>query len=97
MPACGSEIFFSQAGGRFSAAVRTEQGFDNDPPQLMFEAARGRVFGMTVPSGDAQRFIIGTREQESLAALAGGAPSAGITVVLNWFEELKQRVPTGGQ
>ena len=37
------------------------------------------------------RFLMVAMDEETVAA------SRRITVVINWFEELKERVPTGGR
>jgi hypothetical protein len=57
------------------------------PPALMFQGYRD--FDVT-RKGD--KFVIIVPEEK--AARAGPAPRARIDVVLNWFEELRQRVQT---
>ena len=71
-----------------------EEPFDAGAPQLVLEDAFLRELGQNAGSYDIsrndQRLLMITAE----AADDDEAPS-GINVVLNWFEELKQRVPTG--
>ena len=59
-------------------------------PEFLFQTRfPGAIFGGIeeyVPSADGQRFLMNVAVEES---------AAPITVVLNWFEEPKQRVPTG--
>ncbi len=88
----GTEIFYVSGGGQRSVVEVTKE------PELSFSAPRP-LFEVTgfLPrndvSADGQRFL-GT-------ILAGNVETAGepvtprINVVLNWFEELKQRVPGG--
>ena len=74
----------------------TEPRFEPLGLEVLFDApfynpaAHRRHYDITP---DGQRFLmIGTRSDAD-----EGAVSPRINVVLNWFEELKQRVPTGGR
>ena len=67
-------------------AVQVHAGPSFGIPEPLFQT---RVTGNRthyVPSRDGQRFLV----NEALDAVA-----SPITVVVNWQEELKQRVPTG--
>ncbi len=66
--------------------VQAEPSFTATRPRLLFEGQYGNDFDV---APDGQRFLM---IQESVQDSA--APQQ-INVVLNWFEELKQRVPTG--
>ena len=88
----GTEIIYRPGGGQRSVVEVTRE------PELSFSAPRPlfEVAGFQVQndvSADGQRFLgvlpAGTVET------AGESASPRINVVLNWFEELKQRVPTG--
>ena len=73
--------------------TKTQPTFSASTPKLLFEDPyeRGGAAGVTnyTVAADGQRFVmIKAAEQE------GGAPTQ-INVVLNWFEELKRRVPAG--
>ncbi len=71
--------------------IQTEPSFSPGRPRVLFEASyysrivTGADYGV---SPDGQRFLmIKAPEQETVLTQ--------INVVLNWFEELKRRVPTG--
>ena len=87
----GEEIVFWSGLDMASVAVATEPEFTHATPQVLYR----RAF-----RGDAEVTADGERFLELKAADAGGLVEAStprINVVLNWFEELKQRVPTGGR
>jgi hypothetical protein len=68
--------------------TNTKSNFSADKPKLVFE--RRYATYNTMPAydvtPDGQRFL--------LAKTAGQGPQE-INIVLNWIEELKQKVPTG--
>jgi hypothetical protein len=72
--------------------VATQPGFTAGTPRMLFE---GRYEPAPVPvpnydvSPDGQRFLMLKPSEQAQAA------PTQINVVLNWFEELKQKVPTG--
>ena len=73
--------------------VATQTGFSAGKPRLLFERPYFRsdfpLVGTAYDvSADGQRFLM-VKETEPAAAVTQ------INVVLNWFEELKRRVPTG--
>ena len=75
-----------------AAAIETRQEFAAAKPKLLFEGHyEPALYGFQPNfdvSPDGQKFLmIKASDQES-------APTQ-INVVLNWFEELKQKVPTG--
>jgi dipeptidyl aminopeptidase/acylaminoacyl peptidase len=87
----GRELFYRNVDKMMSVDITTQRGFSAGTPRMLFE---GRYAPPPVPltnydiSLDGQRFLmIKPSEQEA-------APTK-INVVLNWFEELKQKVPTG--
>ena len=90
----GKELFFSSLDGRQMFAVSVQSGatFVAARPQVLFEfdmlrqTAGNRPYDIA-PDG---RFLI-IRSGQSEAA---GATASDMIVVLNWLEELKQRVPT---
>jgi hypothetical protein len=72
--------------------IATQPGFVAGTPRMLFE---GRYEAVPVPihnfdvSPDGQRFLmLKPSEQEQ-------SEHTQINVVLNWFEELKQKVPAG--
>lgn len=90
----GRELFYLQGGSMYAVAVETQAAeFSFDRPVLLFS---GSFFGAPDPETRSYdvardgRFLMIQREG---ATDASNAP-ARIVVVQNWFEELKQRVPT---
>jgi Tol biopolymer transport system component len=78
----GAELFYLRSDGALMSVAVTDAGFGN--PTRLFEAPAGTfTFGVT---DGGQRFLFGVPTGESL--------ESEIHVVLNWFEELKERVPT---
>jgi Tol biopolymer transport system component len=87
----GRELFYRNGGKVMAVDIATQPGFAAGKPRMLFE---GPYEQPPVPianydvSPDGQRFLmLKPSEQEA-------APTQ-INVVLNWFEELKRRVPTG--
>ena len=98
----GRELFYRNGDAVLETLVKTDPGFRVDAPKLLFRGAYsfGGVsssFSMTEVfsrvswdiSPDGKRFLM---MKESSPASAGEGPRK-INIVLNWFEELKQRVP----
>jgi Tol biopolymer transport system component len=88
----GRELFYRSGDKMMAVDITTQPGFAAGKPRLLFE---GRYEPAPVPianydvSPDGQRFLmVKPTEQEQ------AAPTQ-INVVLNWFEELKRRVPVG--
>jgi Tol biopolymer transport system component len=93
----GSELYFMQQGGRIMAAAldetATDLGFTT--PQALFELPPN-VLATFDPAGDG-RFLAVERIINPSGDPDDEQPAGGpqIHVVLNWIEELKERVPTG--
>jgi len=89
----GRELFYFVAPGTLMA-VRVEPGasFAAGSPAIVFQGQYATPQGARQysVSPDGRRFLM-----IKDAASAGNAPPPKITVVLNWFEELKRRVSTG--
>jgi serine/threonine-protein kinase len=88
----GRELFYRAGDKMMAVDIATQPGFAAGTPRKLFE---GRYELAPVPindydvSPDGQRFLmVKPTEQEQ------AAPTQ-INVVLNWFEELKRRVPAG--
>jgi len=86
----GHELFYRSGDKMMASEITTQPGFAAGKPRMLFQGQ----YDPNIPranydvSPDGQRFLmIKTNEQES-------APTQ-INVVLNWFEELKQKVPAG--
>jgi Tol biopolymer transport system component len=88
----GRELFYRSGDKMMVVDVATLPGFAAGKPRMLFE---GGYEPALVPnfnydvSPDGQRFLMLKPSDE-----AQSAPTQ-INVVLNWFEELKQKVPTG--
>jgi Tol biopolymer transport system component/predicted Ser/Thr protein kinase len=86
----GREIFYRNGDKMMAVDVTTQPTFSAGKPKMLFD---GRyLFSNGSPadydvSADGQRFLMIKASEE--------APSTQINIVLNWFEELKEKVPTG--
>jgi eukaryotic-like serine/threonine-protein kinase len=89
----GKELFYVNLTRLFSVSVQTQPGFSfGNPVQLPIDMVQLQVSGIRnydiTPDG--KQFIALLPPQLSSGA---ARPAQQIQVVLNWFEELKQRVP----
>ena len=90
-PRNGRELFYRNDNQMMAVEVTTTPTFSAGNPKLLFEgnfqmgAAARASYDVTA---DGTRFLM---IQES----GLGSEADQINVVLNWFEELKERVPTG--
>lgn len=85
----GRELFYILDDKTMAVDVKTEPGFSAGVPKLLYAGRYiGSLSGAHDVSPDGRRFL---RIQPTESAQAG----AQINVVINWFEELKRRVPTG--
>ncbi len=88
----GRELFYRSGNKMMAVEITTEPNFVLGSARMLFE--RGQYMPPTGPysypfpnydvSPDGQRFLMITKESKPQ-----------INVVLNWFEELKHRVPPG--
>jgi Tol biopolymer transport system component/predicted Ser/Thr protein kinase len=86
----GRELFYRAGKKMMAVDVTTEGTFSVGKPKVLFEGTyvlTPRSFPDYDVSPDGQRFLM-------LKAAEQATPTQ-INVVLNWFEELKQKVPTG--
>jgi Tol biopolymer transport system component len=88
----GRELFYRSGDKMMAVDIVTQAGFAAGKPRILFEG-KYEPSPLTNPnydvSPDGQRFLM-LRPSETEQT----APTQ-INVVLNWFEELKQKVPTG--
>jgi Tol biopolymer transport system component len=87
----GRDLFYRNGDKMMAVDVSTQPSFSPGTPRALFERHyRLTPFPQTIPtfdvSSDGQRFLM-IKENEQA--------STQINIVLNWFEELKQRVPAG--
>jgi eukaryotic-like serine/threonine-protein kinase len=88
----GRELFYRTGDKMMAVDITTQPGFAAGKPRMLFEGHYVPTPGTNSNydvSADGQRFLM-LKASESV----GSAPTQ-INVVLNWFEELKQKVPTG--
>jgi serine/threonine-protein kinase len=88
----GRELFYRSGAKLMAVDIATQPGFTVGKPRMLFEGPYTPASGTTPNydvSPDGQRFLM-LKPIES----AETAPTE-INVVLNWFEELKQKVPAG--
>ena len=84
------EIFYRSGNKMIAVEVKTQPTLNIGKPQVLFEgnyvfnAGPGAHYDVTP---DGQRFLMIKADDEQAAAFSQ------INVVLNWFEELKQKVP----
>ena len=88
----GHEIYYRNGGQLMGVSVETEPGFSAGNPEVLLDGLPDDhgVWNWMKPydvAPDGQRFLLVRKEE--------GSDPTQINVVLNWFEELKQRVPTG--
>ncbi len=83
----GDELFFRYGAQWFAASVTTEPQLQVGTPTEIFSGNYVNVPGYSYDIHPDGRFLV-------LEGLQVSPPSE-INVILNWFEELKQRVPTG--
>ena len=88
----GRELFYRSGSKLMAVDIATQPTFASGKPRMLFEGqyppAPGTADNFDV-SSDGQRFLM-IKPNE-----AGEAAPTQINVVLNWFEELKQKVPVG--
>jgi Tol biopolymer transport system component len=88
----GRELFYRSENKMMSVEIATKPSFSAGTPRKLFEGAYQLLSGISTPnydvSPDGQRFLMVKPVEQSQVA------STQINVVLNWFEELKQKVPT---
>jgi Tol biopolymer transport system component len=86
----GRELFYRSGDKMMAVDVATKPSFSAGKPRMLFQGQYAPTVG-TAPnydvSSDGQRFLMVQSSEQ-----AGAAPTQ-INVVLNWFEELKRRVP----
>jgi serine/threonine protein kinase/Tol biopolymer transport system component len=88
----GRELFYRNGDKMMSVEITTQSGFTAGRPQILFkgayEPAPYPISNYDV-SPDGQRFLMVKPIEHAELAVTQ------IVVVQNWFEELKQKVPTG--
>jgi hypothetical protein len=85
----GRELFYRDGDKVLAVDVSARPSFSAGKPRVLFEGRYVRAQG-SLPdydvSPDGQRFLMLKSVEQ---------PATQINIVLNWFEELKEKVPTG--
>ena len=88
----GKELFYRRGDKMMAVDITTQPSFSAGKPKMLFQGSYVPTTA-TVPlydvSPDGERFLMIKGSEQAQAA------PTQINVVLNWFEELKRRVPTG--
>jgi serine/threonine-protein kinase len=88
----GRELFYLNGSQMMLVTVETEPQFSSSRPSVLFvgdfpTVLGGRNYDI---SPDGKRFLIVQRT----ASAANETPTPTLEVIINWFEELRRRVPT---
>ena len=100
----GRELFYRSGDATMAVEVETEPTFKRGNPKTIF---KGMYSSSTLPKGTTTPWDISPDSKKFLMIKPSGVPAGGstaeklatapprpkINIVLNWFEELKQRVP----
>jgi predicted Ser/Thr protein kinase len=82
----GRELFYRNGDKMMAVDVQTSPVFRAGTPKVLFQGNYGSFYDV---APDGKRFLM------IKPPAAAQAPTAQVTVVLNWFEELRRRVPAG--
>jgi serine/threonine-protein kinase len=97
----GWELFYRNGDAIMAVSVRTEPSFSAEAPKTLFRGTYLSLSDIRAPlilnswdiSPDSKGFLMIKPPIEAGSGSTSAGPSK-IIVVLNWFEELKERVPT---
>ena len=87
----GRELFYRSGDKMMSVEITTQPSFTPGKPMVLFEGPylpTPATFANYDVASDGQRFLMLKASEQEQAVTQ-------INVVLNWFEELKRRVPSG--
>jgi Tol biopolymer transport system component len=90
----GRELFYRSGDKMMAVDIATQSGFAAGKPRMLFEGPyllTAATFPNYDVSSDGQRFLMLKPNEQTQSA------PTQINVVLNWFEELKRRVPAKQQ
>jgi serine/threonine protein kinase/Tol biopolymer transport system component len=87
----GREVFCSSGGVVTAVPVKTTPALSLGTPKVLFRMAPGLGWDI---SPDGKRFLM-VKRPAATGQTSGADGPRTINIVLNWLEELKQRVPTG--
>jgi serine/threonine protein kinase len=84
----GRELFFRNGNKMMSAPIDTQQGFSAGTPKMLFQGQYVTLANST-PNYDV------TADGQKFLMLKSTVQPTQINVVVSWFKELNQKVPTG--
>jgi serine/threonine-protein kinase len=82
----GRELFFRNGNKMMAAPIDTQHGFSAGTPKMLFQGQYVTLANST-PNYDV------TADGQKFLMLKTTVPPTQINVIVNWFEELKQKVP----
>jgi eukaryotic-like serine/threonine-protein kinase len=92
----GKELFYRNGGAAMAVAIDTKSTFSAGKPKMLFQGMYATGFEDSPAwdiSPDSKRFLMIKLPDQTAAAPKAIAGRPKINIILNWFEELKQRVP----
>ena len=89
----GGEVFFLEGTQLMAVTVQTDAGFTHSRPTALFDGGPRYLF-----DANTRNYDVSPVDGRFLMIMRGGqtdedAPAAEINVVLNWAQELLERVP----
>jgi serine/threonine protein kinase len=86
------ELFYVNGDKIMAVSVKTDPTFSSESPRILFKGTYAFVFGVSQwdISRDGKRFLMMKGAEPSASTATG---PRRINIVVNWFEELRQRVP----
>jgi Tol biopolymer transport system component/predicted Ser/Thr protein kinase len=84
----GRELFFRNGNKMMATPIDTQHGFSAGTPKMLFQGQYVTLANST-PNYDV------TADGQKFLMLKSTVQPTQINVIVNWFEELKQKVPTG--
>ncbi len=88
------ELFYRSGDAMMAVSIETDPTFKAGVPTKLFQGNYYSNIGHNWDiSPDGKRFLMIKPIPTTVAASSSAAPRPKINIVINWFEELKQRVP----
>ena len=87
----GRELFYRNGDTTMAVEVETESTFKSGKPQTLFRGFQNSPYAIWDIHPDGSRFLM--IKESTVDTSTEDTPRPKITVVTNWFEELKERVP----
>ena len=84
----GRELFYRNENALYSVHVETASGFAAGREQLVFDGLAGASLDGDYDVVDANRFVV-------VEPVSSEKTARSVSVIVNWFDELRRRVPGG--